>query len=75
MELSALFGGIVVSLLVQYIKTKFATTEYATIAIAVVLSLVGAIGYMILLHLGLFETALKVFTIAGAFYVYIIKRF
>ncbi len=67
------FAGVLTSLVVEWAKRKFGTTRYATIAICAVLSLVCGSAYAVLTYYGVLEQALKVFTIAGAFYAFIIK--
>lgn len=75
MEASIIFGGVIVSLIVQYLKTKYGTKEWTTLLLSVLLSIVGAVGYVILLHTGLWGEAVKIFIMASAFYAVIVKRF
>jgi len=70
-----IFGGVIVSLLVQWLKGKFGTTEYATLLISVLLSIVGALVFFGLNKVGSWQTAVQIFTIASAFYAVIVKRF
>ena len=74
MESALIFGGVVVSLIVQYVKTKFAFSTLATMSTVVALSLVGAAGFYYLKAAGLWEAALQIFVTAGAFYSFIIRN-
>lgn len=69
------FGGVVVSLIVQLLKKWFGTSRLVTISICVVLSVVGGLAYTLLNHAGLWEQAVQMFAVAGAFYAFIIKSF
>jgi hypothetical protein len=68
-----IFGGVVVSLIVQVIKKCFGTNRLVTITTCVVLSLIGGAVYTLLNHLGLWEQAVGMFITAGAFYAFIVK--
>lgn len=74
MELALVFGGVIVSLIVQWMKTAFNGNTAATMAAVVAMSLVGGIAYTLLTQFGLWESFLGVLTSAGAFYAFIIKN-
>lgn len=74
MDIALIFGGVVVSLVVQFVKSYFKTNTAATMLVVVGLSLVGGVGYMALLHFGLWQSFLQVLVAAGAFYAFILKN-
>lgn len=75
METTALvFGGVVVSLIVQVIKKKMGTATLGTLSVVVGLSIIGGVAYEILLNYGLWQSALSVLTAAGAFYAFVIRN-
>jgi multisubunit Na+/H+ antiporter MnhE subunit len=67
--------GSAVSLIVQFVKNKFGTSEYVTIGAALALSVVAAVVYTGLVAANLWESVLQVILTAGAFYTFIIQRF
>lgn len=67
--------GVAASLLVQFLKTKFGTSSWETIAIVLGVSLVAAALYTSLVDSGMWETVAHVFVVAGAFYSFVIQRF
>lgn len=73
METGLIFGGVLVSLLVEFLKGKFKTGTTGTLAIVAILSLVGGIAYTLLTHFGMWESFVGVLVAAGAFYAFIIK--
>ena len=70
-----LFGGVIVSLIVQALKKFFGTDRLVTITICVGLSLLGGLAYTLLNNAGLWEQAVQIFAVSGAFYVFIVKSF
>lgn len=74
-DAALVFGGVIVSLLVTFIKKKAGTSTWGTMVSVVVLSLMAGGLYMSLVHFGYWESVLKVFATAGAFYAYVIKNF
>lgn len=64
-----------VSLLVQYLKTKFGTSEYKTLGVLLFVSLVAALVYTYLVAQGYWQTVAAILLTAGAFYSFIIARF
>lgn len=74
MELALVFGGVVVSLIVQMIKSAFNGSTTATMIAVVLISLAGGVAYTLLTQFGLWESFLGVLTSAGAFYAFIIKN-
>ena len=74
MESTLIFSGIVVSLLVQYMKTSFNLATTGTLLLVSGLSLVGAGGYFMLQKYGMLDSFLQIMTVAGAFYTFILKN-
>lgn len=74
MELALIFGGVVVSLIIEAIKGYFNGSTTATMIAVAVMSLVGGIVYTLLTHYGLWESFIGVLVSAGAFYAFIIKN-
>ena len=74
MELALVFGGVIVSLVIEFVKSAFGGNKMATMAAVVVLSLLGGIVYALLTHFALWESFLGVFISAGAMYAFIIKN-
>jgi hypothetical protein len=66
--------GAIVSLIVQSLKSRFAS-QYATLAILAVLSLAAAGIYTVLLNTGYWEAVYGILVTAGAFYAFVIQRF
>lgn len=65
-----------VALLVQFVKqNSFFDNEWKTLALVVVLSLVGAFGYTELVSAGYWQSFTGILVMAGAIYTYIIARF
>ncbi len=73
MEIALVFGGVVVSLLVNYLKKIFESSGISTIAIVVVISLLGGVAYTLMTQYGLWESFIGVLASAGAFYAFVIK--
>lgn len=69
------FIGVIVSLLVQWLKTKYETSSWKTMAILIAVAVVASAGYTYVSYLGMWEVVAKVLTTAGAFYAFIIQRF
>lgn len=74
MQLGLIFGGIVVSLIVQFLKKRFETNSAGNMVAVVTLAIVGAVGYKLLNHYGMWEAFLQLLTVAGAFYAFIIRN-
>ncbi len=74
MELVLLLGGVVVSILVEFLKTFLKTSRGLTILILIVLSLLTAIIYHSLQVLGYWESVWQILVYAGAVYAFIIKN-
>lgn len=73
MEGIIIFGGIVVSLLVQALKHTFNTGKYGSMLISVIIAFIGAVIYMVLTHFGFWEIFIKILSAATLFYAFIIK--
>ena len=67
--------GSIVSLVIQFLKNKYGSSEMLSLATVVGLSLAAAVVYSSLNYYGLFETFSTILMSAGAFYTFIIKRF
>lgn len=74
MELALVFGGVIVSLIIEAIKKYFDGNTFATMTAVVILSLMGGALYTTLTHFGMWESFVGVFISAGAFYAFIIKN-
>lgn len=67
--------GSAVSLLVQWLKKKFGTSEWKTLGVLLVVSLVAAFAYTYLVTAGYWQTVAEILVLAGAFYTFVIARF
>ncbi len=68
--------GVVVSFLVQWLKTKFGeTNEWKSLAVLAGVSLVAAFGYTYLVSAGYWESVANVLMVASTFYVIVLARF
>ena len=67
--------GSAVSLLVQWLKIKFTTSEYKTLAVLFAVSLLAAFIYTYLVAVGYWQTVASILLTAGAFYSFVIARF
>lgn len=70
-----LFVGAVVSLVVEWLKSKVNLGEYKTLAVLLAASLVGAGVYTYLVDIGYWPTVANVLVLAGAFYAFVLARF
>lgn len=67
--------GVVASLIVAAIKKIAGTTEWKTLALVALVSLVGATGYYYFSQTQYWSTFVEIIIAAGAFYAYFIERF
>lgn len=67
--------GSAVSLLTQWLKTQFKTSEYKTLGVLLVVSLVAAFIYTYLVSAGYWQTVASTLVVAGAFYTFVLQRF
>ena len=67
--------GAAVSLLVQWLKGKFQTSEYMTLLVLLLVSIAGAAVYTYFVNVGIWEAVANVLVLAGAFYTFVIARF
>jgi hypothetical membrane protein len=76
MDTTLLFVGVLVSLLITFIKTKLWKTANVTGSILIVaaISLIGAGIYTALIHYGYWDAFWKIIVTAGAFYAYVTKN-
>lgn len=72
---SLLVVGILVSLITQYLKTKFETKSWQTITACLGLSVIVGILYHFFADTEVYTTIMQILVYAGAFYAYIIERF
>lgn len=70
-----IFLGVIISGLVQWLKSKYKTGEYLTLLILAGVALFGAGLYTWLSHAGYWEAVYQLLVTAGAFYAFILKRF
>lgn len=74
MEIALIFGGVLVSLVVQFVKSKFNLNAAGVMLFVAALSVVGGVAYQLLTHYGMWEAFVQVLLSAGAFYAFIIKN-
>lgn len=74
MESVLIFGGIAVSLLVEYVKSKFKLSTESVLLLVVALSLAGGAAFYFLQVFGLWASVLQILISAGAFYAFIIRN-
>jgi hypothetical protein len=72
---SLLIVGVAVTLLVQFLKNIAGTSEFGTLAIVVVVSLLAAWAYVALKDKNFWQSLIQVLSFAGATYTYIVQRF
>lgn len=65
----------VVTLMVQWIKKIAGTSEFKTLILVVLMSLIGGAVYFTLSHLGYWDSFERILVYSGAFYTFIIRRF
>lgn len=73
MELGLIFGGVIVSVIVQVLK-KWGTGALWNIVMVVALSIIGGAGMFLLKSWDLWNSFLQILTSAGAFYAFILKN-
>jgi len=74
MEIALLFGGVLVSLIVEVTKKKLNLNAGGVMVLVAILSLVGGFAYKAMLAYGLWEAFISVLVASGAFYAFIIKN-
>lgn len=67
------FSGVVLSLVVNSLKSYFNAGKTGSMLITVVLAFVGGVIYLLLTHYGLWEAFWKLLSIATVFYAFILK--
>ena len=67
--------GSLVSLFVEWIKSKTNMGEYQTLGAVIGVSLIAAILYTFFVATGYWQTVSSILVTAGAFYTFIIARF
>ena len=73
--MNEIFIGIAVSLLVQFIKTRWETSSLGTLVTVALVSVGSGTLYYYLGKTSYWETILQIAAYAGAVYTYIIRRF
>lgn len=74
MDPMLLIAGAVVSLIVQFTKTKFKTNTLGTLGTVVALSIIGGGAMWYLQFAGLWDSFLQIAVSAGAVYAFILKN-
>ena len=74
MDLTLIFGGVVVSLIVQFAKNYFTTSRVGTLAVVVGLSLLGGAASWYLQYAGLLDSFLQILASSAAIYAFIVKN-
>lgn len=67
--------GVAVSMLVQWLKTKYGTDSNKTLLVVFGLSIVTGTVYYFIKDTNYYQTILSILAMAGAFYTYILQRF
>lgn len=67
--------GISASLLVAWLKKKFGTNEWATLSVLLAVSLIAAVGYVVLQNTSFWPLLVGILEAAGAFYAFVLQRF
>lgn len=67
--------GAIVSALVQWIKTRYATQSHITLAIVAAVSIAAGTAYYAITKAGFIEPFLAILGFSGAVYTFIIQRF
>jgi len=67
--------GSVVSLIVQYIKTKYPSNAAMTMALVLALSVATAGLFHLIVGLGMWEGVKDILITAGAFYAFVLRQF
>lgn len=73
-NVTLLFAGVVVSLLVELIKKYVGTTRLSTLVIVAGLSLLGGVGAWYLQNTGLWEAFAKILATSAIVYAFVIKN-
>lgn len=74
MESALIFGGIAVSLLVEYVKSKYNLTTERVLGFIVLLAATGGGAFYLMQMFGLWQGFLQILIAAGAFYAFIIRN-
>lgn len=73
--MTLLIVGAFVSLLVQWLKNHFGTSQYKTLCVLMFLSVLGAAMYTYLVSVGYWQTVANILVLASAFYAIVLQRF
>lgn len=74
MEIALVFGGVIISLVVELAKSKLKLNSAGVMLFVAILSLLGGVAYKVLLAYGLWQAFVGVLVASGAFYAFIIKN-
>jgi hypothetical protein len=74
MDLTLIFVGAVVSVIVQLVKKYWKTDRLGSLIIVLVLSLIGGYGSWYLKHEGLWESVVQIVGSCAAVYAFVIKN-
>lgn len=69
------FIGIIVSLLVQWLKSSMKTSQTGTLIVLAVVAILGASGYTLLVNAGWWDSISSILLTAGSFYAFFLQRF
>lgn len=67
--------GVFVSLVVQWLKTKYKTEEYKTLGILALVCIGAATGHYFLASTGYWESVVAILMTASTFYTLVLARF
>ena len=67
--------GVIVSVIVQFLKKKFGTNTQATLVAVIVISILAGSTYFMIKETSLWQPIVSILGFAGAVYTYIIQRF
>lgn len=74
MEIVLMLGGAFVSLIMELVKKYFGMSRIATLAVVLLLSLIGGVGFWLLKQYNLWESFLQIVSSAALVYAFIVKN-
>ena len=74
MDTTLLFGGIVISLVIEALKSQFNLSGWKTGGVLVLMAMAGAVASFYLQKVGLWASFLQIATTAGAFYAFFVRN-
>jgi hypothetical protein len=72
---SLLIVGVIVTLLIQFLKNAFGTSSYGTLAMVAVISIIAAWGYVALRDKSFWPSFIQVLSFSGSVYTFFVQRF